>query len=374
MEDHDGDRKGNAKGNANATPKPDAAQRPWGTVSAQIMRNRNSGIYSRNRNTLRRNRKAIKTAMMTLRSKHKKAVNPLAKKVLEETIQKYEDLDRSIAQQGATTACTKKGAQCSVKGKAYEIEIAEVCRRFRSPHMDILFNTQKDAELGGCCANNDIELNWKTERDVGVEVKRLTPDWMQMKLFKDASGNWVGGEAIKIPKESRAIFNTILQSSGLFHGKTPAFLERKITYGEWKDMKKTDPDFKDHYIVCPEDTIARLYRAKGCQYIQIYGKGLYHTGVDICGFGVPFFTCEQRIRIRCKVHKESDTHGFASLSVTAAAQPAKGNLKDLANSPYSLDAVEKMPPQLIRSLSVPVPVPVAVADSVRLSALSEATA
>lgn len=367
MDDHNGDSKGNTHANTNT--KPDTTQRPWGTVSAQIMRNRNSGIYSRNRNTLRRNRKAIKKAMMTLRSKHKKAVNPLAKKVLEETIQKYEELDRSIAQQGATATCTKKGAQCSIQGKAYEIEIAEVCRKFHSPHMELPFNTQKDAELGGCCANNDIELNWKTERDVGVEVKRLTPDWMQMKLFKDASGNWVGGEAIKIPKESRTIFNTILQSSGLFHGKTPAFLERKITYSEWKDMKKSDPDFKDHYIVCPEDTIARLYRAKGCQYIQIYGKGLYHTGVDVCGFGVPFFTCEQRIRIRCKVHKESDTHGFAALSVTAAAQPTKGNLKDLATSPYSLDTLEKMPGQLIRLE----PVPVAVADSVRLSALSEAT-
>jgi hypothetical protein len=246
--------------------------------------------------------------------------------------------------------CVKKGSQCSVKGKAYEIEIAKTCQKFRSPHMEIPFNTQKDEELGGCCADTDILLNWKKEKDVGVEAKRPTPDWMQMKLAKDLSGNWVGGESIKIPKESRTIFHNIIQSSNLFQGKTPTFLERKITYTEWKEIKKANPEFKDHYIPCPETTIANLYRAKNCPYIQVLGKGLYHTGIDVCEFGVPLFQCEQRIRIRCKVHSEKDSRGFASLSVTAAAQPKNSKIKDLLDSPYSLDSAAKMPPQVLKIL------------------------
>jgi hypothetical protein len=56
---------------------------------------------------------------------------------------------------------------------------------------------------------------------------------------------------------------------------------------------------------------------------------------------VPYFKCEQRIRIRIKVHSRSGAGGFASLSITAAAQPV--NLKNIAASPYSLDALEKVP-------------------------------
>jgi hypothetical protein len=125
-------------------------------------------------------------------------------------------------------------------------------------------------------------------------------------------------------------------------------LERKLTYEDWKTIKHANPEFKDHYLVCPPDTIANLYKEKHCQYIQVLGKGLYHTGEDVCGFGVPIFQCEQRIRIRCKVHKEKGADGFASLSVTAAAQPSKSNMPDLPKSPFSLDSVPTMPTQLVR--------------------------
>jgi hypothetical protein len=62
---------------------------------------------------------------------------------------------------------------------------------------------------------------------------------------------------------------------------------------------------------------------------------------DICGFGVPYFKCTQRIRIRIKVHSRSGAGGFASLSITAAAQPV--NLKEIVASPYSLDTLDKVP-------------------------------
>jgi hypothetical protein len=203
--------------------------------------------------------------------------------------------------------------------------------------------------LGGSGADIDIKLNWKAAHDIGVEAKRPTPDWMQMKLTKDAAGNWVGVKSPKIPEASKRIFETIIGTQVLFGGKTAPFLLDDIKYEDWTAFKKANPEFKDVYIDCSADTISSLYREKGCQYIQISGKGLYHTGADVCMFGVPYFSCEQRVRIRIKVHTRCTGRGFASLSITAAAQPV--SLKTLIASPYSLDALEKLPPPLLPLLS-----------------------
>jgi hypothetical protein len=242
-----------------------------------------------------------------------------------------------------------RGSGCSKSGKEYEIKIARVCKKVISPHLDTPLNTQEEGSLGGCGADIDIKLNWKKEGDIGVEAKRPTPDWMQMKLKKD-EGTWVGVKDPKIPAESKAIFEKIIDSANLFDGKTPTFLERSVTHNEWKTIKKETPEFKDVYIECSDSTIADLYKAKGCQYIQVDGKGLYHTGEDVCEFGVPLFKCEQRIRIRLKVHATKTAKGHASLSVTAAAQPV--NLKKLESSPFSLDSAEKLPKNLASIASV----------------------
>jgi hypothetical protein len=235
-----------------------------------------------------------------------------------------------------------KGGNCSISGGKYEREIATVCRKLISPHTKSPLCTQTDDELGGSGADIDIKLNWKNPMDIGIEVKRPTPDWMQMSLKKDSNGSWIGSKKAKIPKNAQHIFEEIIGSTELYQGKTPPFLLKKIKYSDWVAIKTASPEFKDDvYIPCQPNTIAQLYKEKGCQYIQISGKGLYHTGEDICGFDVPFFTCEQRIRIRIKVHHESDKYGYASLSITAAAQPK--TLNSIAVSPYSLDASNKLP-------------------------------
>jgi len=237
------------------------------------------------------------------------------------------------------------GAGCSVSGKNYEIKIAKTCKTVQSPYIEIPFNTQELNTLGGCGADIDIKLNWRAEGDIGVEAKRPTPDWMQMKLDKNKEGVWVGVAGGKIPVASKMIFETIIGAANLFHGKTPTFLEHPVTHIEWTAIKKETPEFKDHYISCGDNTISQLYKAKGCQYIQVDGKGLYHTGEDTCDFGVPYFTCPQRIRIRLKVHTRSNKKGNMCLSVMAAAQPVK--LKDLVASKYSLDTAAKLPPTLL---------------------------
>ena len=151
------------------------------------------------------------------------------------------------------------------------------------------------------------------------------------------------------------IFETIIGAANLFSGKTPTFLEHPVTHSEWTAIKKETPEFKDTYIPCGDNTISQLYKAKGCQYIQVDGKGLYHTGEDTCDFGVPYFECPQRVRIRLKVHTRSNKKGHMCLSVMAAAQPTK--LKDLKASTYSLDAVAKLPPNLLPAKTSKTPSP-----------------
>ena len=235
----------------------------------------------------------------------------------------------------------RPGAGCSVSGHNYEKKIAAVCRQIRSPHSAIPLNTQREESLGGSTAGIDIVLNWKSEGDIGVEAKRPTPDWMQMCLERK-DDRWIGkAEHSKIPSACREQLNELLMHTTLFQGKLPPFMEKTMTHAEWVAIKTADPDLKDHYIHnIPNTTIAELYRKKGCSYLQVDGKGLYHTGEDTCDFQVPLFECPQQLRIRIKIHKTNPFHA----SVTVAAQPV--NLAALAPSPFSLDSLERLPASL----------------------------
>jgi hypothetical protein len=142
------------------------------------------------------------------------------------------------------------------------------------------------------------------------------------------------------------MFNNLINNINLYNGDVPPFIKKSITHEEWLKLKSETNQWKDHYIDIPSDTISRLYEAKGCKYIQISNNyGLYHLGQDICGFDVPLFNIEQRLRIRTKIHTRKNTKGFCNLSVTIACQPK--NIKTLVPSKYSLDNKDKLPPNLI---------------------------
>lgn len=74
------------------------------------------------------------------------------------------------------------------------------------------------------------------------------------------------------------------------------------------------------------------------------GKGLYHLGNDICNFNVPIFELEQKLRIRIKIHKKKNKEGFCVISVMMSCKPI--NIRKLKNSDYSLDNINKLPPNL----------------------------
>ena len=169
---------------------------------------------------------------------------------------------------------------------------------------------------------------------------------MQCSLkYDNERKKWRGSSKNKIPEHSKHIFEELISTIDLFHGHLPPFMVRDITHEEWIRIKKETNDYNDMYINCPNDTITKLYREKGCHYIQISEKGLYHLGNDVCGFDVPEFICEQQLRIRTKIHTTKNSRGFCKLSVTIACQPK--NIKNMVASSYSLDNVEKLPLNLV---------------------------
>lgn len=232
-----------------------------------------------------------------------------------------------------------KGSRCSREGVKYEREIYEICKRcIYNGHR---FNTQLNNKLGGCSSDNDIICNNIDKYDLPIEIKKLnTPDWMQCSL-KYNNNKWQGSENNKIPYLSKKLFENIINDISLFNGNIPPFMIKDITYDEWIQIKKETNDYNDIYLNCSSDMIKNLYREKGCYYIQISEKGLYHLGNDICNFNVPEFICDQEIRIRIKVHTRCNTKGYCKLSVTASCKPK--NIKLLNKSNYSLDNVKRLP-------------------------------
>ena len=239
----------------------------------------------------------------------------------------------------------EKGSGCSIYGKKYELEVYNVVKK--SKLNGTIFNTQNENELGGCSSKNDIECNMSSIRDISIEIKKSkTPDWMQCSLkYDNVSKKWIGSSKNKIPEASKKVFEDIISKITLFNGNIPPFMFKDITHEEWTKMKSETTDFNDTYIDCPNDTIMKLYSEKGCSYIQISEKGLYHLGNDICDFKVPIFICDQRLRVRTKIHERKNKKGFCKLSVTIACQPK--NINDVANSKYSLDNHMTLPNNLV---------------------------
>ena len=238
---------------------------------------------------------------------------------------------------------TIKGHGCSVNGKAYEDTIHSIIKNVSL--LDKPFNKQTTKDLGGSSSKNDL-ICWMDDKEIGIEAKKYTtPDWMQCKLeFNKDKKLFEASEKGKNSKEARNIFNKIIKDINLYNGKLPPFIGNNLTHDEWKNIKKSTKEWDDKYYDIPSDTIKKLYSAKGCYYIQISSYGLYHLGNDICNFGVPEFTINQRLRIRTKIHSSKNKNGNCSLSVTAACQPT--NIKNLEKSLFSLDNKDFLPKNL----------------------------
>lgn len=229
-------------------------------------------------------------------------------------------------------------SNCSKNGNLYEVKIWNIIKN--SFLQKKRFNTQKLSELAGSSSKNDLVCI----ENIGIEVKKYnTPDWMQCSLkYNKQESIWQGSKRGKIPKNSTKLFNNLIKEAVVFKGKIPPFISKNITHEEWLKIKDITDDWNDNYIDIPSNIISKMYKNKGCYYIQISnGFGLYHTGNDIYNFDVPEFKCEQEIRIRTKIHSKKNKKGFCSLSVTAACKPK--NINNIEKSKYSLDNINKLP-------------------------------
>lgn len=90
----------------------------------------------------------------------------------------------------------------------------------------------------------------------------------------------------------------------------------------------------DDYLDVPRDSIARYYRAKGTHYVSM-GKGLYHTGGDVLGLGVPLFEVDG-IRLRTRVTKHMAKMGDGVRKPTDYTTALTFPVRKLVPSPYSL--------------------------------------
>lgn len=240
---------------------------------------------------------------------------------------------------------TEKGKMCSVNGNKYEKDVYNVVSKCLLN--DKIFNTQKEEDLGGSTISNDIECNYKLDKDIGIEIKKFnSPDWMQCSIKHNIKINkWEASKKGKIPKECQELFNNLINDVKLFNNKVPPFFKKKITHEEWLEIKKKTNDWNDYYFDIPDDTIKNLYKLKGCKYIQISDYGLYHLGKDVCEFDIPEFKCKQQIRVRTKIHNKKNKNGYCNLSVIIACQPK--DIKQLTKSSYSLDNSKSLPKNLI---------------------------
>lgn len=229
---------------------------------------------------------------------------------------------------------TKIGDKIRNSGKNYELKIYNILKNCKINNK--FFNTQLENDIG---YNNDFECNFSNIK-IGIEVKKCTtPDWMQCSIkYNNINKKWEPSKNSKLPIECQNIFKNNIDKINIFDGRIPPFLEKKIRYNNWIDIKN---NWKYIYINVDKNCIKELYKIKGCYYIQISNYGLYHLGNDICNFNVPEFNIHQQIRIRIKIHRKKDKNGYCDLSVIASFKPIE--IKSLNKSKYSLDNIKKLP-------------------------------
>jgi hypothetical protein len=238
-------------------------------------------------------------------------------------------------------------------GKKYELIVHNICKQC---YIDgIKFNIQDENELGASTTKNDIKFNYKDSIcSNGIEVKNtLRSEFIQLDIHQE-NGLWVGPKKTKRSHPDIVVNNYINEVNdieSLFYGKPPVFpfntrkefdiWEKKfITIKKLNNPNKKKINKEYTWNINNNNFIKNNYREKENKYIQIKNYGLYHLGNDICNFNVPeFIPSETRLRLRCK---RRGGIGCVPSSLTISAW-----CNGLTHSPYSLDNINKLPPNLI---------------------------
>lgn len=245
----------------------------------------------------------------------------------------------------------RKGSQCSVNGQKYENQIVQKCLALQHATTGTPLCTSQ--RTGGSSTGHDVTLLASNGRSFGIEAKCYpNPDWGQFGLvdgttLEEAQHKPVRDEAVGVfisELFTGCVAPKLKKHDPWIHqGCVPSLKGIARTTDEFNELKRTRTDLHDFYIPCDrQDLITLYYRAKGCNYIQVAGHGLYHLGVDTEGFGVPEFKVPTRIRVRTKIHSSGKGAKPFTSSWTLAFQPMNAP----APSPYTLDGTGTIPTTL----------------------------
>lgn len=171
-------------------------------------------------------------------------------------------------------------------GHAYELLVSERLSKLMINNCPL----QVFPATAGATTENDVRFQI-FDKTIGIECK--------------TKGGFEGGgtkfelvdDELIIQKEG--ILKSLLGNYSPYDGKIPSFMRGDKSYDTWKVEKEM---FSDVYVNVPPYSVAEYYRLKGSSYIQVEGKGLYHTGIDVLELGVPLFEVETKMRMRTSKH------------------------------------------------------------------------
>lgn len=102
----------------------------------------------------------------------------------------------------------------------------------------------------------------------------------------------------------------------------------------WAREKDSFPGL---YLDVADTAVSEYYRSKKVDYIHVKGKGIYHTGTDPMGWGVPAFTPPCRLRIRAKQHHGTSVPNDVQVCFNFRSEK-------LPASPYDFMDPARLPP------------------------------
>lgn len=176
-------------------------------------------------------------------------------------------------------------------GAAFEVQVAQ--RLAALTYRGHTFHVQPTAAAGH---GIDIPTAWAGVQ-VGWEAKRA-------KAF-EAGGRKMEVVDGRLVVHEEGLVKQLLGETVVFGGEVPRFLTERVT--EWSQEEAAR--FKDERCSIDPEAAAAYYAAKDTHYIVVEGRGVYHTGVDILGLGVPKFVCDMTLRIRTSKHRKRLPNG-----------------------------------------------------------------
>lgn len=212
-------------------------------------------------------------------------------------------------------------ATCLNAGRQYELKVVDILSKLK-------YNNQRlnvQALTAAASHDNDVVFAVR-EKYYGIECKNKGAFEGGGRVLKVINGN--------LCVEDIGLIKTLYGEHVAFNGMIPSFLKGDRSKDTWLSEKDL---FHDEYIHVEPTAISEYYKTKGSSYIQVEGKGLYHTGNDVLEFGVPLFQGDTRLRIRTTKHIDRKTGVPRDVTVALVFKRAS-----LAKSPYCLETSRPM--------------------------------